>query len=211
MEACSPHTFPSAVHVLNSSSEAFKSNDRERGFKEFQYVPTAFQNNVYEQLWINRGQPQGNLFYGQHSFHDQYNHSSTLPEKAEAIDKFVASIQKQQAYKERSISESQQHLSTYETNETSSETNQHMMIAGCVQSRSRDMTWYPYTSHYDWYRGNQQAADANDRLHRSPKDFENLFPQNGDSPAQRDGKIAAAVITVIGTAALFAVYLARNH
>lgn len=75
---------------LASSSQAFKNYDKEKGFKEFRLVYPTFQNKVYEQLWIKRGSPQGILDYGKHSFHDQFGHSSTLIEKAGAIDSFFA-------------------------------------------------------------------------------------------------------------------------
>lgn len=76
-----------SLKALHYSSEAFRAGDKERGFETFKCVFPAFQYKVYKQLWIDKGSPEGCFEYGRDAFHDENGYSSTVAEKAVAIDK----------------------------------------------------------------------------------------------------------------------------
>jgi hypothetical protein len=81
-----------SVNMLNSSSQAFKNYDKQKGFEDFKYVYPSHQHKVYEQIWVDRGMPQGNPEYGNQTFNDTNGLSSTMQEKAEAIDGYLRSV-----------------------------------------------------------------------------------------------------------------------
>ncbi len=84
-------TFDSSMQFLNSSLEAFKTRNRQQGYKDFQSVFPPHQYKIYEQIWINRRKPLGNPEFGRQCFHDTNGLFSTLEEKAAAIDKYLRS------------------------------------------------------------------------------------------------------------------------
>lgn len=76
---------------LGWASDRFKEGNRTRGFEHFHQAFRPHQNKVYEQIWIDRGRPQGNAKYVRQTFHDTDGLSSTMQEKAAAIDRFLSS------------------------------------------------------------------------------------------------------------------------
>lgn len=86
---------------LGYASIEFKREDCAQGFYQFDRCHPNYKNKVYEQMWINRGQPLGDLQYGEHVFRNSCGQSSTNQERAVAIDIFIYKIINEANVKER--------------------------------------------------------------------------------------------------------------
>jgi hypothetical protein len=79
-------------YYLETASHKFHDNNRDEGFNNFQLVSIPSQHKVYEQIWIDRGTPEGDLQYGEHAFKDCCGQYSSNREKAESIDRYVSKV-----------------------------------------------------------------------------------------------------------------------
>jgi hypothetical protein len=77
------------IKTLNLSSNSFKTNDSYNGYIYFDSCLPKDRDKVYEQIWIDRNQPDGDPEYGMHAFRDCCGQSSSNQEKAIAIDRYI--------------------------------------------------------------------------------------------------------------------------
>lgn len=78
--------------MLYSSAEAFNSGNEQLGIQNFRSVKEVHKGKVYEQLWVDRGRPQGNFHYGEQAFNETNGLYSTNYEKAMAINSYLHSV-----------------------------------------------------------------------------------------------------------------------
>jgi hypothetical protein len=170
-----------SLKTLNLSSNSFKSNDAHNGFMYFDSCLPHDRNKVYEQIWIDRGMPQGNPEYGRHTFRDEYDHYSTMQEKAIAIDRYVES-----EISSRVLEQERQAARLFQNSNRSSYEWTH---------RNGEWNCHPvgYPPHLD-----------PDKIKFPP------IVKEGDNPSTADGRVAGCIIGAIGSIALFAIFLAHN-
>jgi len=74
--------------ALRMAVEQFQVGDIQAGYRYFKVVQSRSQeiaNQIYRQVWLSRGEPQGNPTYGEQCFHDLHGLSTNAQEKSGAI------------------------------------------------------------------------------------------------------------------------------
>lgn len=74
---------------LNFTSELFSAGRRENGLELFARVGDGPKHQVYGKLWLIRGSPPGIDRFGERAFNDSSGYSSSLGEKAQAINHYL--------------------------------------------------------------------------------------------------------------------------